>query len=109
MRKGDEKRQAILDVAEKLFYTKGYEATSVQDILDVLDTSKGSFYHHFESKEQVLGHPLCATRRQGGNAGKGSTGRRRDTFGQAAHGVLLCDAVAKRRGEVPLPTAALAG
>lgn len=44
MRKGDEKRQAILDVAEKLFYTKGYEATSVQDILDVLDTSKGSFY-----------------------------------------------------------------
>ena len=61
MRKGDEKRQAILDVAEKLFYTKGYEATSVQDILDVLDTSKGSFYHHFESKEQVLA-TLCAQR-----------------------------------------------
>ena len=61
MRKGDEKRQAILDVAEKLFYTKGYEATSVQDILDVLSTSKGSFYHHFESKEQVLA-TLCAQR-----------------------------------------------
>ena len=61
MRKGDEKRQAILDVAEKLFYTKGYEATSVQDILDVLATSKGSFYHHFESKEQVLA-TLCAQR-----------------------------------------------
>ena len=61
MRKGDEKRQAILDVAEKLFYAKGYEATSVQDILDVLSTSKGSFYHHFESKERVLA-TLCAQR-----------------------------------------------
>ena len=39
MRKGDAKRQAILDVAEKLFYSKGYEATTVQDILDVLETS----------------------------------------------------------------------
>lgn len=31
MRKGDAKRQAILDVAEKLFYSKGYEATTVQE------------------------------------------------------------------------------
>ena len=61
MRKGDEKRQAILDVAEKLFYTKGYDATSVQDVLDVLKTSKGSFYHHFESKEQLLA-TLCDQR-----------------------------------------------
>ena len=61
MRKGDAKRQAILDVAEKLFYSKGYEATTVQDILDVLGTSKGSFYHHFESKEQVLA-TLCTQR-----------------------------------------------
>lgn len=61
MRRGDEKRQAILDVAEKLFYVKGYEATTVQDILDVLGTSKGSFYHHFESKEQVLA-TLCTQR-----------------------------------------------
>ena len=61
MRKGDAKRQAILDVAEKLFYSKGYEATTVQDILDVLETSKGSFYHHFESKEQVLA-TLCTQR-----------------------------------------------
>lgn len=61
MRKGDAKRQAILDVAEKLFYAKGFEATSVQDILDVLVTSKGSFYHHFESKENVLA-TLCTQR-----------------------------------------------
>lgn len=54
MRKGDEKRQDILTVAEKLFCTKGYEATSVQDILDVLHVSKGGFYHHFSSKEALL-------------------------------------------------------
>lgn len=61
MRKGEEKRQAILDVAEKLFYAKGYEATSIQDVLDVLKTSKGSFYHHFDSKEQLLA-TLCDQR-----------------------------------------------
>ncbi len=61
MRKGDEKRQAILDVSEKLFYLKGFEQTSVQDVLDVLKSSKGSFYHHFESKYSVL-ETLCAQR-----------------------------------------------
>ena len=61
MRRGDEKKQAILDVAERLFYLKGYEQTSVQDVLDVLKTSKGSFYHHFESKYAVL-ETMCAAR-----------------------------------------------
>jgi AcrR family transcriptional regulator len=59
VRRGDEKKQAILDVAERLFYLKGYEQTSVQDLLDVLKTSKGSFYHHFESKYTLL-ETLCA-------------------------------------------------
>lgn len=54
MRKGDEKRQEMLAVAERLFCLKGYEATSVQDILDVLHASKGGFYHHFASKEALL-------------------------------------------------------
>ncbi|MBQ8655167.1 MAG: TetR/AcrR family transcriptional regulator [Clostridia bacterium] len=54
MRKGDEKKQEMLAVAERLFCLKGYEATSVQDILDVLHISKGGFYHHFASKEVVL-------------------------------------------------------
>ena len=58
MRKGDEKRQELLDTAEKLFCLKGYEATSVQDILDALHLSKGGFYHHFASKEEVL-RALC--------------------------------------------------
>ncbi len=54
MQKGDLKKQAILDTAEKLFFEKGYQQTSIQDILDRLHCSKGSFYHHYESKLQVL-------------------------------------------------------
>lgn len=54
MRKGEEKRQEMLNVAERLFCLKGYDATSVQDILDVLHISKGGFYHYFASKEAVL-------------------------------------------------------
>lgn len=61
MRKGDEKRQELLNVAERLFCTKGFEATSVQDILDVLHTSKGGFYHYFASKDSVL-NTLCEQR-----------------------------------------------
>lgn len=54
VRKGEEKRQEMLNVAERLFCLKGYDATSVQDILDVLHISKGGFYHYFASKEAVL-------------------------------------------------------
>ena len=47
--------QRILDVSTKLFFEKGYENTSVQDILDELgDLSKGAIYHHFKSKEDIF-------------------------------------------------------
>lgn len=61
MRKGDERKQEILTAAEKLFCTRGYQETSVQDILDELKISKGAFYHHFESKGSVL-ETLCTQR-----------------------------------------------
>ena len=61
MRKGDQKRQEMLAAAERLFLSKGYAATSVQDILDELHASKGGFYHYFASKEDVL-KLLCAQR-----------------------------------------------
>ena len=54
MLKGDLRKQAILDTAETLFFEKGYVKATIQDFLDALDCSKGSFYHHFESKLQVL-------------------------------------------------------
>lgn len=61
MRKGEEKRQELLNAAENLFCAKGYEGTSVQDILNVAEMSKGGFYHHFASKEDVI-KALCARR-----------------------------------------------
>lgn len=54
MKKGDLKRVQILDAAEQLFFEKGYDRTSVQDLLDALSMSKGGFYHYFDSKEAVL-------------------------------------------------------
>lgn len=61
MKKGELKKQEILRVAENRFCRYGFEATSVQDILDELRTSKGSFYHHFVSKEAVL-EEICRNR-----------------------------------------------
>jgi AcrR family transcriptional regulator len=45
----------ILDVAYRLFMEKGYEHTSIQDIIDHLGgLSKGAIYHHFKSKEEIF-------------------------------------------------------
>ena len=54
MRKGEVRRQAIVDAARDLFCTNGYLETTVEDILAKLGCSKGSFYHYFESKLSVL-------------------------------------------------------
>src|SRR6266481_3196300 len=48
------KRNEILDVAQRLVYTKGYEQMTIQDILDELQISKGAFYHYFDSKQALL-------------------------------------------------------
>jgi AcrR family transcriptional regulator len=44
----------IIDVAGKLFAAKGYEHTTMQDIVDGLGMSKGAIFHHFRSKEDVM-------------------------------------------------------
>ena len=61
MKKGDIRKQEILCTAEELFCRKGYEQTSIQDILDRINGSKGSFYHHFVSKEALL-EGICSNR-----------------------------------------------
>lgn len=48
------RREAFLDVAQRLIQTKGYERMSIQDVLDALDTSRGAFYHYFDSKRALL-------------------------------------------------------
>ncbi len=51
----EETVQLILDTAFRLFIEKGYERTSIQDIIDHLGgLSKGAIYHHFKSKEDIL-------------------------------------------------------
>ena len=44
----------ILAVSTQMFTEKGYEKTSIQDIIDQLGMSKGAIYHHFKSKEDIL-------------------------------------------------------
>jgi AcrR family transcriptional regulator len=48
------RRDAFLDVAQRLVQTKGYEAMSIQDVLDEVEASKGAFYHYFDSKQALL-------------------------------------------------------
>lgn len=48
------KRNEILDVAQRLVYTKGYEQMAIRDILDEIQISKGAFYHYFDSKPDLL-------------------------------------------------------
>ncbi|MFJ8263590.1 TetR/AcrR family transcriptional regulator [Rummeliibacillus sp. NPDC094406] len=47
--------QRILDTATKLFLEKGWEQTTIQNIVDELgDLTRGAFYHHFKSKEDII-------------------------------------------------------
>ena len=48
------KRDAFLDAAQRLIERKGYEAMSVQEVLEDVSTSKGAFYHYFDSKADLL-------------------------------------------------------
>lgn len=49
-----ERKAELVDCALALFFEKGYEATTIADILDRTHLSKGAFYHHFSSKEDLL-------------------------------------------------------
>ena len=48
------RRNEILDAAQRLVYTKGYDQMSIQDILAEVHISKGAFYHYFDSKQALL-------------------------------------------------------
>jgi len=50
----DERRTEILTSAQGLFFSKGYEVTSVQEIIDAVGIAKGTFYHYFDSKVDLL-------------------------------------------------------
>ncbi|MGE7781072.1 TetR/AcrR family transcriptional regulator [Peribacillus sp. NPDC097264] len=50
----NERKQNVIDTAHKLFIEKGYQATSIQDILDGSGISKGTFYNYFPSKGELF-------------------------------------------------------
>lgn len=50
----EERKNEILDAAERLFDMKGYESASINDILDAVGIARGTLYYHFKSKEDIL-------------------------------------------------------
>ncbi|MEM8858829.1 MAG: TetR/AcrR family transcriptional regulator [Chloroflexota bacterium] len=48
------RRAKIISAARRLFYTKGYDNTTVRDILDEAEVTNGAFFHHFESKQALM-------------------------------------------------------
>lgn len=50
----EERRNEILDVAEKMFLEKGYENTSTVDIVTAINIAKGTLYYHFKTKNEIM-------------------------------------------------------
>lgn len=50
----DERYAEFLDVAQALFFSKGYERTSVKEIINAVGVAKGTFYYYFDSKVDLL-------------------------------------------------------
>lgn len=48
-------RDRIIDAADRLFYQHGFEHTSFADIADAVQISRGNFYYHFKTKDEILG------------------------------------------------------
>ena len=52
--KGEGNRQRIIDAADNLFYRRGYNQTSFQDISDATGIPRGNFYYYFKTKDEIL-------------------------------------------------------
>lgn len=52
--RGLQNRQRIVAAADRLFYEKGYNATSFSDIAHVAEVPRGNFYYYFRSKDEIL-------------------------------------------------------
>jgi len=53
LREKEARRQQILDSARDLFFQKGFESTTIEEIADRTELSKGAIYLHFPSKEEI--------------------------------------------------------
>jgi AcrR family transcriptional regulator len=53
-RNAEERKQELVEAAERLFLEKGYERTAVSDIVKAIRVAQGTFYYHFNSKASIL-------------------------------------------------------
>lgn len=53
-KEAEERRNEILDAADELFGQKGFDGTSTNDLLDKVGIARGTLYHHFKSKEDIM-------------------------------------------------------
>lgn len=56
--KHEDKKRELLNIAERLFVEKGFQQTSVDDILQASGLSKGGFYHYFKSKDELISESI---------------------------------------------------
>lgn len=54
VKEAEERKNEILDAAAELFGQKGFDGTSTNDILDKVGIARGTLYHHFKSKEDIM-------------------------------------------------------
>ena len=54
MRKGEKRKKELLKIGYDMFITRGYENTSVDEIIEKAQIAKGTYYYYFESKDQML-------------------------------------------------------
>lgn len=54
VKEAEVRKNEILDAAAALFGEKGFDSTSTNDILDVVGIARGTLYHHFKSKEDIM-------------------------------------------------------
>lgn len=54
VKQAEERRNEILDAADELFGQKGFDGTSTNDLLKKVGIARGTLYHHFKSKEDIM-------------------------------------------------------
>jgi AcrR family transcriptional regulator len=54
VKNADDRRAELLETALRLFLTRGYDRVAVQDLTDAVGVAKGTFYHYFDSKAELL-------------------------------------------------------
>lgn len=89
VKKSDIKRQAILDIAYRLFRAQGFDRTTVSEITAGVGGSKATIYSHFSSKEELFVECMMAA------ADTYMTGTRRHLEASSAHPAVALSAFGK--------------